>query len=226
MQDTPLPVCPGRQSVSGYIDLCTSEHAVLLHEVTLHLCVFVYVCMGESMQHPELLCCNAAHFCPSRGCHRPPPGHSSKVAGGQSSPSAYPEAARLNLQTPNLSAGKAKRRRRGPQRSITVLQLHDNSNPPASRHDIQLVYWHNQLINTRSSTTFSINKCHDYFEWNFEILFILYLSGFMSWSYSLHVHFVVLVFPSNPKISCLCLFFVPSQIPPVFSVLIQQLLTP
>lgn len=168
-QDTPLPVCPGRPSVSGYIDLCTSEHAVLLHDIILHL----YVFMCEWVKACSTLSCSAAmqHISPIP--RLPPSSARALFQGrrGQSSPSVYPEAATLNLQTPNLSAGKAKRRQHGPQQSITTLQLHDNSNPPASRHDIQLIYWENQLINKRSTTTVKKKNCPDSFKRMFQMLF-------------------------------------------------------
>lgn len=45
---------------------------------------------SESSQRRSSTLLHCSTSCPSRGRHRPPPGHSSKVAAGQSSPSAYP----------------------------------------------------------------------------------------------------------------------------------------
>lgn len=62
----------------------------------------LHVRVGESTQRRWSALLHCSTSCPSRGRRRPPPpGHSSKVTAGQSSPSAYAAAARVNLQTPH-----------------------------------------------------------------------------------------------------------------------------
>lgn len=76
--------------------VCVCEKCV---SVLQFMCL--YVC-NESLQSHWSALLHCSMSCPSLGRRQPPPGHSSKVAAGQSSPSAYPAHARVYINTKSV----------------------------------------------------------------------------------------------------------------------------
>lgn len=74
---------------------CVCEQCAVVYVIVQYVCNKSLQCHWSALLH-----CTTS--CPSLGRRQPPPGHSSKVATGQSSPSAYPANARIYTNTKSV----------------------------------------------------------------------------------------------------------------------------